>query len=469
MSSEITLPLWAFVILSGLSMWSLLEKFFFPSLEWVVKRKLRLMVEKLNTKLALKIRPFKLTKRQVLIDRLMFDPTVLEEMEKIAKTEGISQGLLSKRVKQFAREIVPAFNVYFYFRIGYALSRWIGRWLYRVRLTYQNEESISKIPEKSAVIFVMNHRSNMDYVLVSYLVAEKMALSYAVGEWARIWPLQQMVRAMGAFFVRRASGDKLYRTVLERYINMATEARVTQAIFVEGKLTKNGLLQDPKLGLLDYISKSFNPSGEQDLYFIPIGLNYDRVLEDRTLIQKPDTLKKGPFFATLKTIQFLFHNFFLMIRQKWFRFGYAVVNFGPPVSLKKWMEKQKVNLSTLEKEERFKYVKNLADEITEKISRAVPTTPVSLVAEVFIQNQEKDLSLYEIKVQCHQLQAFIKKKGGTIYLPRGEEDYTISVGLRMLTLRHMVLEKNGLFKINPKERELLNYYSNSIKQFFNKD
>ncbi len=55
------------------------------------------------------------------------------------------------------------------------------------------------------------------------------------------------------------------------------------------------------------------------------------------------------------------------------------------------MENEKLNLSTLEKEERFKYVKKLADEVTEKISRAVPTTPVSLVAEVFIQNQEKDL------------------------------------------------------------------------------
>jgi len=469
MSSEITIPLWAFVILSGLSLWSLLEKFFFPSLEWFVKRKLRSMVEKLNTKLALKIRPFKLTKRQVLIDRLMFDPAVLEEMEKISKAEGISQGLLSKRVKQFAREIVPAFNVYFYFRIGYALSRSIGKWLYRVRLTYQNEESISKIPEQSAVIFVMNHRSNMDYVLVSYLVAEKMALSYAVGEWARIWPLQQMVRAMGAFFVRRASGDKLYRTVLERYIHMATEARVTQAIFVEGKLTRNGLIQEPKLGLLDYISKSFNPQGEQDLYFIPIGLNYDRVLEDRTLIQKDDIPKKGTIFATLKTIKFIFHNFFLMIKQKWFRFGYAVVNFGEPISLKNWMENEKVNLSTLEKEERFKYVKKLANEVTEKISKAVPTIPVSLVAEVFIQNQEKDLSLYEIKVKCHELQALIKKEGGVIYLPRGEEDYTISVGLRMLTLRHMILEKDGLFKINPNEKDLLNYYSNSIKQFFNKE
>ena len=40
------------------------------------------------------------------------------------------------------------------------------------------------------MVFVMNHRSNMDYVLVSFLAAERVALSYAVGEWARIWPLQ---------------------------------------------------------------------------------------------------------------------------------------------------------------------------------------------------------------------------------------------------------------------------------------
>ena len=41
-------------------------------------------------------------------------------------------------------------------------------------------------------------------------------ISYAVGEWARIWPLQTLVRAMGAYFVRRDSRDPLYRKVLER-------------------------------------------------------------------------------------------------------------------------------------------------------------------------------------------------------------------------------------------------------------
>ena len=37
----------------------------------------------------------------------------------------------------------------------------------------------------------MNHRSNMDYILAAYLAADQAALSYAVGEWARIWPLRR--------------------------------------------------------------------------------------------------------------------------------------------------------------------------------------------------------------------------------------------------------------------------------------
>ena len=48
---------------------------------------------------------------------------------------------------------------------------------------------LAHIDPKATVIFVMNHRSNMDYVLITWLVANRSAISYAVGEWARIWPL----------------------------------------------------------------------------------------------------------------------------------------------------------------------------------------------------------------------------------------------------------------------------------------
>ena len=64
----------------------------------------------------------------------------------------------------------------------------------------------------------------MDYVLAAFLVADKTTISFAVGEWARIWPVQTLLKAMGAFFVRRNSGNPLYRRVLERYVNLATRA-----------------------------------------------------------------------------------------------------------------------------------------------------------------------------------------------------------------------------------------------------
>ena len=126
----------------------------------------------------------------------------------------------------------------------------------------------------------------MDYILVSYLAAEKSALSYAVGEWARIWPLQTLIRAMGAYFVRRNSRDPLYRRVLERYVAMATAAGVTQAVFPEGGLSRDGRLRPPKLGLLDYMVRSFDPAGERDIAFVPVGINYDRTFEDRSFLAR---------------------------------------------------------------------------------------------------------------------------------------------------------------------------------------
>ena len=86
----------------------------------------------------------------------------------------------------------------------------------------------------------MNHRSNMDYVLVAYLAASRSALSYAVGEWARIWPLQTLIRSLGAYFVRRRSGDPLYRRVLARYVQAATTGGVVQAVYPEGNLSRDG-------------------------------------------------------------------------------------------------------------------------------------------------------------------------------------------------------------------------------------
>jgi len=66
---------------------------------------------------------------------------------------------------------------------------------------------------------------------------------------------------MGAYFVRRDSKDELYRRVLERYIAMATEAGVPQALFPEGGLTRDGRMREPRLGVIDYMMRGFSHGG----------------------------------------------------------------------------------------------------------------------------------------------------------------------------------------------------------------
>ncbi len=259
MPRSVTLPLWAALVVLALALWAALDRIFFPSVRWFLRRRVNRVLEELNTRLHIRIQPFKLTKRQVLIDRLQYDPKVLEAADDFARDEQMPRAVAMDRVRRYSREIVPAFNAYIYFRVGYSLARRFARALYRVRLGTSDDEALSAIPPDATVVFVINHRSNMDYVLVAYLAAEKAALSYAVGEWARIWPLQTLVRAMGAYFVRRNSKNPLYRRVLERYVAMATAAGVTQALFPEGGLSRDGRLQRPKLGLLDYMLKSLRP------------------------------------------------------------------------------------------------------------------------------------------------------------------------------------------------------------------
>ncbi|HEX8832118.1 MAG TPA: 1-acyl-sn-glycerol-3-phosphate acyltransferase, partial [Longimicrobium sp.] len=326
------------------------------------------------------------------------------------------------------------------------------------------EAGLAAIAKGSTVVFVMNHRSNMDYVLVGYLASTRAALSYAVGEWARVWPLQALIRSMGAYFVRRNSGNELYRRVLERYVGMATAAGVTQAVYPEGGLTRDGRLRAPRLGLLDYILRAFDPAGERDLVFIPVGINYDRTLEDRTLLLdlEPVRVRPGRMAALGRTFRFAGRNLWQMARSRWHRFGYACVNFGTPVSMRAWCASHGTDFRKMEKAERFAAVEALGGELMRAVGQVVPVVPVPLVATVFTRDALASLDELEIKGRVHQLLAELEEGGAHVYVPRRDLDYAVTVGLRTLTLRHLVHERDGLFTANPREMRVLAYYANSI-------
>jgi len=464
MTSQITLPLWLALIISALAIWAAFDRVVVPGVRWFMRRRFNRTIDELNTRLKLRIQPFKLAKRQALIDQLIFDPEVLRAVEEYAAANKVSREAAQARARHYAQEIVPSFSAYAYFGIGTRLARRVSMFLYRVRLGYMDEEAMQTVDPDAAVIFVINHRSNMDYVLVTYMASTSSALSYAVGEWARVWLLQNLVRSMGAYFVRRDSREPLYRKVLSRYVHLAVAGGLAQAMFPEGGLTRDGKLRPPKLGLLAYMVSGFDPKGPRDAVFVPVGINYDRVIEDRVqaaALMTPEGEKPRFKFSPKVLFGYLLHNAALRFRGKLYRYGYACVSFGKPVSLRQYVTERGIDFRTLDAERRFAETERLGQMLMRKVGEVVPALPVSLVATVML-NAAKPLSALELKGEVEILIRGLIARGAHIHIPRADQEYAVEVGLRMLLLRHFVEEQDGLYRANPREEILLRYYANSI-------
>jgi glycerol-3-phosphate O-acyltransferase len=462
--TTISVPVWLAIIGGLLAAWALYERVMMPSVRWVIRNRANKVLDEFGSKLKIEIRPFQQRRRQVLIDLLTYDPKVQEAVAEHARTHGMPREVVTAQVKRYAREIVPAFNAYIYFRLGYWAARRVAEAFYRVRIGYVDEARLGGIAPDATVVFVMNHRSNMDYVLATYLAADHAALSYAVGEWARIWPLQQLIRAMGAYFVRRNSRDELYRRVLERYVAMATENGVTQALYPEGVLTRDGRMREPKLGVLDYMLRGFRADGARDLVFVPLGINYDRTLEDRSLLLSlaPQSKQPGVARAAWNALAFAAHQAALVARSKWKRFGYAGVNFGAPISMREYCASRGLDFTRLAKEERFAHVATLARHLMDAVGALVPVLPVPLVAAVFCDAPGRRYSAIELKAEVEQRVERLERAGAHICVPRRELDDAVAAGLEGLALRHLVACEEGLYRAIPAEADVLRYYANSI-------
>lgn len=462
MAATVEIPTWLAVTISVLAVLALIDRVVLPAVRWFMQRRFNRAIDRLNEKLQLRIQPFKLAKRQAMIDQIVFDPEVLAAVAERARADGVTRDVVLAEARRYAQEIVPSFSAYAYFGIGTRLARLVSTFLYRVRLGYMDREALAAIDPDAAVIFVINHRSNLDYVLVTYMAASSSALSYAVGEWARVWLLQNLIRSMGAYFVRRDSRDPLYRKVLSRFVTLAVAGGLTQAMFPEGGLTRDGKLRPPKLGLLSYMTAGFDPNGARDAVFVPVGINYDRVLEDRIQLAGADGEKSGVRFDPWVFGAYLWRNLVLMVQGRWHRHGYACVSFGAPLSLRGYLRERNLDLRTLDPERRFQEIERLGQALMARVGTVVPVVPVSLIATVFLAAGTTPLSLFEIKTRIGALLESLKAGGSYVHIPRADFDYAVDVGLRMVLMRRLVVMDDGLYHAVPDQMAVLRYYANAI-------
>src|SRR5215217_2313577 len=415
-----------------------------PAVRWFFRKRADKVVEEVRRR-GIELPTFKLTRRGTLIFRLTRDSELLEAAEVYARENGISMAVAMARVEGYAREIVPSFNAFLYFRIGIPLAAWISRSLYDIRVSPQGGLAAldEDVIEDASVVFVMNHRSNIDYVLLAHLMAYRTALSYAAGEWAYVWPLGRLIGGMGAFFVRRGSGDDLYRRVLERFVQMAVEGGLTQVFFPEGGLSRDGKPREPKIGLLDYMLRRFDPE-VADILFVPVGVNYDWVLEDHSLLQaggpEAGIRGRGGLFASAAVS--MIRNLLQARRGGSFRLGSAAVGVGAPVSAREYAASRGVEFREMERVDRIEEVKLLARLLMRTINESIPLTAVPLVARALIEAPEGALPEEELILRARNVAGI-------------EESLDYEAALRTLIIRRLVLIECGRYRPAPGSEKLL--------------
>lgn len=439
------------VLILGFAGVTFASHFLFPSVRWFFRRRMERAVAQLNTRLQRPVEPFKLLERHDRILRLIYDPKVMEAVVDCARTNGIPENVAFERARRYAREIVPGFSASVYFGFSVRLARWLSRLLYTVRVQAANDPALRQADPNATVIFVINHRSNMDYVLVTWLISSRMTLSYAVGEWARVWPLSALIRAMGAYFIRRRNLNPLYRRVLERYVQMATREGVAQAIFPEGGLSLTGGVGPAKLGLLSYILAE-GKTGPRDLVFVPVGLGYDRVLEDRLLVKAGETGVRRFKVRLLAIMVYVAGMLWKRLWGRWRGFGKVGVSFGAPVSLRDVMARHG-DISA----------EALADLLMQEVRAVVPILPVPLMAQIVATHAPFPRSAAPALFAA--LVERLRQQGAVIVLPDTPVEATAAKALEALEQRFMVKEGPQGMAVVTEASVLLAYYAAPVQQF----
>ena len=409
---------------------------------------------------------FKLASRSDVRARLMRDDVIADAVQRHADENGTPQHDAWMRVDGYIREIVPFFNVVAYYQIGYRAAGWLLHLFYRTSVDFEDARAKERLPRDAVLVYVMNHRSNADYILVSYALAGQVAISYAVGEWARAFPLELAFKAFGSYFIRRRYREPLYHAVLERYVQLITREGVTQGIFVEGGLTRDGKLRAPKVGLLDYVlGIGRDPAYAARLHVVPVAVNYDRVLEDRSLLRELEAAGGGRRPSrrsqAYEVGRYVTWNVTRMLFRRWKRYGRAAVVVGTPVPLLSWYAAHP-DLFDMDRPARLAQVQQLCDEMLRRVGLLIPVTPVPLTCAAIQSFQSDFIVRADLLARIDEMRAVLGEINARVLSGDNGAEEILARAWRMLRMRRVMAEEGRGFLVLPRGRPLISYYANSV-------
>ncbi|MHB8872328.1 MAG: 1-acyl-sn-glycerol-3-phosphate acyltransferase [Myxococcaceae bacterium] len=267
-------------------------------------------------------------------------------------------------------------------------------------------ERAMKAGGRAPIVLVPSHKSHVDYLLMSYVLWSRgyQIPLIAAGSNLSFWPLGWVLRRGGAFFLRRSfKDDKIYTAVFKAYVKKLVRDGVPQEFFPEGGRSRTGKLLSPKLGLLTWEVEAVLDGARDDLNFVPVSIDYERVVESGTYSKElaGGEKKAEDLSSLLAAPRVLASNY-----------GSIHLSFNEPISLVGFMKGRGLSPSAaISDEQKKNLVRALGNRIMWGISRVSTVTPSALVATPLLAQRHRGITAHEVAERVALLRAIAGEEG----------------------------------------------------------
>uniref|UniRef100_A0A1I8BCX3 PlsC domain-containing protein n=1 Tax=Meloidogyne hapla TaxID=6305 RepID=A0A1I8BCX3_MELHA len=274
-----------------------------------------------------------------------------------------------------------------------------------------NSEGLDKISQISydrsvPVVWLPTHKSYLDFLLISLLCYHhkiQLPAICAAEDFQSSKVLGGALRRCGAFFIRRKfKEDPLYWAIFAEYVQQhLLHSDRPLEFFIEGQRSRTGKALFPRTGLLQLVVEPFLKAQVYDTLFVPITINYDRILEESLFAYellgqpKPKENTSGLF----KARQILSDSF-----------GDIFVTIGDPISLREYLNFGHINLGfrcgLMENIDQSTYDKNLSEMSKKLAYRILADQNTNNDIQIANIRRESDQELYKITIA--ELNSFVE-------------------------------------------------------------
>jgi glycerol-3-phosphate O-acyltransferase len=315
--------------------------------------------------------------KQEMMEQVLYHKNVLNEIERISKEKNIPEKKLRNNAYKYYDEIAADFSILTIKYFAWSLDFVFEKIFDGIHYDIASMAKIREASKKGPLIFIPSHRSHMDYLIVSYILFKNMIAPphIAAGINLSFLGIGSLFRHSGAFFLRRTfKGLDLYPVVFKQYLKTLVSENYSIEFFIEGSRTRTGRLGFPKLGVLRYLVEAVEENYSKDLIFIPVTVNYERIMEENAYQKELQGAEKETesLSAVVKARKFL--------KKK---YGKVYLVFDEAVSF------NELKSSIIDKKET---VNAIAENIINKINEITVVTSTSLASTTMLLLSDKGFS-----------------------------------------------------------------------------